>query len=216
MQPVGRGGKGSLLSEIYLKSVEQDKGLRRAFQPCESHVQNLKQEGHWLFSDKRECWGEEDKTERTQPHHSGVRPRAEEQPLPQQAVQMTFVVRDHRHDGKALWRQGNEEPTLLKPWYPHPTYQQNEALITGFSVVVSCNGFQDTSSQVSFLFKPTYSLFRCCLFFLLPLHFSFTPSHFSSSLLPLSFLFYFILKQVALLEHFQIHQTEVIIFHTHM
>lgn len=61
MQPVGRGGKGSLLSEIYLKSVEQDKGLRRAFQPCELHVQNLKQEEHWLFLDKRECWGEEDR-----------------------------------------------------------------------------------------------------------------------------------------------------------
>lgn len=38
MQPVGGEGKGSLLSEIYLKSVEQDKGLRRAFQPYESHA----------------------------------------------------------------------------------------------------------------------------------------------------------------------------------
>lgn len=63
MQPVGGEGKGSLLSEIYLKSVEQDKGLSPAFIRV-NYVSGLEQQGHQLFSDKRECWGEPDRAER--------------------------------------------------------------------------------------------------------------------------------------------------------
>lgn len=62
MQPVGGEGKGSLLSEIYLKSVEQDKGLRPAFIHM-NYLSVLGQQGHQLFSDKRDCWGERDRAE---------------------------------------------------------------------------------------------------------------------------------------------------------